>query len=174
MVSACLLGVKCRYDGRDSARREILELAGCLFLIPFCPEQLGGLPTPRPASNILGGDGCDIVAGRGRIVNEEGLEVTDAFLRGAEESIRLAELYGAAVSIMKDKSPSCGFTTPYCEAVSGRGMGVTACLFRSRGIRMVEVGKRRPFPGKQILEAIKGAGYGVKAVSAYMQKSGCL
>lgn len=172
MVSACLMGVNCRYDGRHSARRELIDLAGRLFLVPFCPEQLGGLPTPRPAANITGGDGSDIVAGRGRIVNLEGLDVTGAFLRGAEESMRLAELYRVRVCIMKDKSPSCGFRSPYCETVSGFGIGVTASVFRSRRIRMVEVGRKDPFPGGRILRALKGSGYGVEALAGHMKDAG--
>ena len=124
MVSACLMGVNCRYDGRHSACRELLDLAGSLFLVPFCPEQLGGLPTPRPAANITGGDGSDIAAGRGRIVNLEGLDVTGAFLRGAQESVRLAELYGVRVCIMKDKKPFLWFQNPLlrnCFRIWNRG-----------------------------------------------------
>jgi len=144
MISACLLGVCCRYDGEHSRSDKVVDFAASVSFIPFCPEQLGGLPTPRPPANMVGGDGPDILAGRGRLINEQGEDVTRAFLKGAREALKLARLTGALAAVTKDKSPSCGLHTPYCDKPSG--MGVTAALFASQGIRVFEMGRDDPFP----------------------------
>ena len=104
LVSACLLGVRCRYDGiRREIPPKIQELldAGA-HVIPVCPEQLGGLPTPRP-KNHLTWDGD-----KPSVINEEGRDVTGEFIKGAEETLRIARLTGAKHAIFKASSPSCG------------------------------------------------------------------
>ena len=138
MISSCLLGVRCRYDGRDSLCEALTQVASRFSFIPFCPEQLGGLPTPRPASNIFNGDGSDVLSGKGSVLNEQGVDVTENFIRGAMESLRLLELSGASIALMKDKSPSCGLSTPYCDRPEGFGAGVTAALFRQKGVAIIE------------------------------------
>lgn len=125
MTSACLLGVCCRYDGASRPDAGCLRLAGRACLVPFCPEQLGGLPTPRPAAEIRGGDGADVLAGRAGVFRvADGVEVTEAFVRGAEEALRLAELLAADGFLLKGGSPSCGW---------GRVRGVCAALAARRG-----------------------------------------
>jgi len=109
--------------------------------IHFCPEQLGGLPTPRPASNIFGGDGMDVLLGKARVINVKGVDVTENFVKGAHMALDMAREFNISVAIMKDKSPSCGINTPYCETASGYGIGVTAALFRLYGIKIIELGK---------------------------------
>lgn len=104
LVSACLVGVRCRYDAR---RCEIPEevrnaLKEGLCLVPVCPEQLGGLPTPRP-ENLLSWDGDKLT-----VIDEEGRDVTPEFLSGAEETLKIARLVGAKRAIFKSRSPSCG------------------------------------------------------------------
>ena len=146
LVSGCLLGIRCRYDGGESGCSGIMDLASLANIIPFCPEQLGGLSTPRPPSNIVGGDGREVLSGKARVINSRGEDVTEAFIKGAEESMRFARLAGAGISILKDKSPSCGLFSPYCDRSSGSGMGVTAALFESSGIRMMEIDKGDNFP----------------------------
>jgi uncharacterized protein YbbK (DUF523 family) len=139
LISSCLLGIACRYDGGDSRVAELVAKAKDLHLIPICPEQLGGLPTPRSPVTILNGDGRAVLAGQGQVVNSSGQDVTAAFLKGARESLRLAEISGATTALLKDKSPSCGLATPYCETDTGYGLGVTAALLTSAGIKVIEI-----------------------------------
>ena len=98
LVSACLLGVSCRYDGRDNGLRQLELIAREAELIPFCPEVYGGLPTPREPSE-RSGDG---------VVSRSGRDVSLQFAKGAGEAVRLAELLGCKAAILKERSPSCG------------------------------------------------------------------
>ena len=152
MVSACLLGIGCRYDGRHSLCPGLVEALPPPLFIPFCPEQLGGLPTPRPPANLKNGDGQDVLAGLARIINAEGKDVTEAFKKGAHEALRLARLTGILVAIMKDRSPSCGLRTAFCDKSMGRGIGVTAALFESEGIKIIELGSNDVFPSQEFWE----------------------
>ncbi len=156
MISACLLGIHCRYDSQHSLCSDLLDFVSSTPIIPFCPEQLGGLPTPRPCSDIRGGDGHIVLSGSAKVINVEGRDVTNAFIKGAEEALSLARLAGAKIAIMKDRSPSCGLRTPYCDKHSGVGIGVTAALFESRGIKMIELGPNDTFPTQYFLKLIKG------------------
>ena len=131
LVSACLLGAACRYDGRDNAVDEIMVLGKRYPLIPVCPEQLGGLPTPRTPAERLGGE----------VVTRDGAVVTDAFARGAAQACRLAELFGAERALLKARSPSCGAHAVYDGSFSGRvvpGSGVTAQALRDMGVAVYD------------------------------------
>lgn len=86
MISACLLGIHCRYDGGHSLCPDLADFATSVSFIVFCPEQLGGLPTPRSPANISGGDGCDILSGGASVMNVIGEDVTDSYRKGAEVS----------------------------------------------------------------------------------------
>lgn len=121
----------------------------------MCPEQLGGLPTPRPPANIRGGDGRDILTGSARVINDEGKDVTNTFKKGAEEALRLTKITGASIAIMKNRSPSCGLRTPYCDKPTGLGIGVTAALFESQGIRIFELGSNDSFPIRSFSKLMK-------------------
>jgi uncharacterized protein YbbK (DUF523 family) len=156
LVSGCLLGIGCRYDGETCASPGLIRFASSANLIPICPEQLGGLSTPRPSSSITGGDGDDVLSGCARVINEEGEDVTDAFKRGAEESLRLARLMGARTALLRERSPSCGLSTPYCEGKKGFGRGVTAARLYSFGIRVFGVLPEGDFPTPDMLELIGG------------------
>jgi len=145
LISACLIGIRCRYDGGESEFSGIIKFSSSANFIPFCPEQIGGLPTPRPPANIKGGDGRDVLSGKARVVNANGADVTTAFKKGAEESLRLARLFGARIALLKDKSPSCGLFSVYCEGSTESGMGVTAALFESSGIKLMEIRKEEVF-----------------------------
>ncbi len=155
MVSACLLGVPCRYDGKDAFCAGLMDFVSSFQVIPFCPEQLGGLSTPRSPARIWGGDGRDVLAGRAKLVNALDEDVTEAFRNGAEEALALALPAENSLAIMKDKSPSCGLRTPYCETATGPGIGVTAALFESRGIRVFELGSKDVFPTHSFLRLIQ-------------------
>jgi len=105
--------------------------------VPICPEQIGGLPTPRAPSEIIGGDGLDVLEGRSRIIDISGRDVTDFFLRGANEAMRLVELLEISTAIMKEKSPSCGVCHIKKNGSIARGSGVTSTLFAKKGIRVI-------------------------------------
>lgn len=127
LVSACLLGVCCRYDGKDNMVDEILKLRKEHHLIPICPEVYGGLATPRDSAEI-----CN-----GRVMTSTGGDVTEAFTKGAKEALRLATLFGCKVAILKEKSPSCGFGMIYDGTHSRKliaGNGMTAQLLADHGI----------------------------------------
>ena len=127
LISACLLGVGCRYDGESKPLMQTVSLMERYHLIPICPEQLGGLPTPRDPSERLGG----------AVVTRQGADVTAQFSRGAAQALHLARLFGCKIAVLKARSPSCGSGTIYDGSFSGRltpGDGVTAALLRENGI----------------------------------------
>ena len=127
LVSLCLLGAACRYDGGSKPCGAVLRLAQRHELIPVCPEQLGGLPTPRPPAEIRGE----------KVETREGADVTAAYRRGAEETLRLYRQLGCSCALMKARSPSCGCGAVYDGTFSGTlrpGNGVTAQLLREEGI----------------------------------------
>ena len=129
IVSACLAGYRCRYDGKTVPNEEIVALVKRGEAIPACPEMLGGLPCPRVPSE-RSADGT-------RVITREGGDVTEAFRIGAEETLRLARLYGCDRAILKARSPSCGCGLIYDGTFSGtlkEGDGVAAALLRENGI----------------------------------------
>jgi len=138
LVSACLLGVDCRYNGRNCLDERVRRLAKRMTLIPVCPEQLGGLGTPRPPVRIIGGSGSDVLDGRAMVVDEGGADVTERMLRGARQVLRLAKVLRVGSAIMKARSPSCG-----CGEIEGEGGavvagdGVTSALLKREGIRVI-------------------------------------
>ena len=108
-------------------------------LLPICPEQLGGLSTPREQSRIVGGDGSDVLDRRAKVVMESGRDVTENFIKGAEESLKLARLFKAREAVLKTGSPSCGsgkIHGNFSERLK-KGDGVTAALLKRSGIRVV-------------------------------------
>ena len=139
LVSACLVGVHCRYDGSDSFNKELLEkLEGTPF-VPICPEQLGGLPTPRVPAEIDHGDGHDVLEGEARVINEQGEDVTAHFLQGAQEALRIAVLTGCRRAFLKARSPSCGCGSISRQGEAVQGDGVTAALLKRQGIEVTEI-----------------------------------
>jgi uncharacterized protein YbbK (DUF523 family) len=136
LVSACLLGLRTRYDCASKSCAEVLELAERVNLIPICPEQLGGLPTPRMKSSLSGGDGEAVLTAAARVVNENGREITDHFLRGARTTLAIAETLGARYAILKEKSPSCGVEKTYIDFALADGCGVATAALRIPGIEV--------------------------------------
>ncbi len=136
LVSACLLGLPTRHDGGHCRRAAVMEMAQQRQLIPVCPEQLGGLPTPREAAEIASGAGADVLDGRSRVVNRQGEDVTSRFLRGARIVADLAQLLGARQAVFKEGSPSCGVTRIRQAGSDVGGSGVTAALLRREGIQL--------------------------------------
>ena len=140
LISACLLGVRCRYDGGHSRDAAAIKQHETDTLIAVCPEELGGLPTPRPPSEIVGGDGEDVLAGTAKVMTAAGVDVTDAYLRGAHQTLRIAQSHGATRVILKARSPSCGCGHIYDGTFSGMlkaGDGVTAALLKQHGIEVI-------------------------------------
>lgn len=101
LVSSCLLGLCCRYDGKEKAYDKVLEYLKDKTYIPICPEQMGGLATPRGAAEIVSQDPL-------KIMTEDGLDVTEAFQRGVREVLKLANSLPVEKAILKSLSPSCG------------------------------------------------------------------
>jgi len=140
IVSACLLGINCKYDGKNSMNKSVMEKLQGEMIIPVCPEQLGGFPTPRPAVEISGGTGADVLDGRCRCIRENGEDVTEGFIKGAHEVLKIARLTGARKAVLKSRSPSCGFGEIYDGTFSGEridGNGVTAELLHRNGIEVI-------------------------------------
>jgi uncharacterized protein YbbK (DUF523 family) len=137
LVSACLAGFNTRYDGTNSLNEKVKRLVEEGRAIPVCPEQLGGLTTPRPAAGISRGDGRDVVEGRGKVLTVEGgADVTGAFLKGAAETLRIAGMYGVREAILKQGSPSCGVEWTHSGGQKRQGKGVAAALLEKNGIRV--------------------------------------
>jgi len=141
LVSACLLGIKCAWDGRDRYRdKKVIKFLREETLIPVCPEQLGGLATPREFQEIEKGSGGDVLEGRSRVKNIIGQDVTRQFTRGAKEALRIAKQYNIKEFIAKSNSPSCGCGFIYDGSFSKRlikGDGVTVALFKRNGIKVI-------------------------------------
>ena len=133
LVSACLVGIQCRYDGSSNIHRSILKIPG-VVLIPLCPEQLGGLATPRPSAHLVGGDGQAVVSGKAQVITEQGQAVTAAFLLGASQAFKIARILRARYAILKERSPSCGTHAIWIEGHVEDGPGVTAAMLRARGV----------------------------------------
>lgn len=136
LMSACLLGFPCRYDGACRPDETAKDLLKNTRVIPVCPELSGGLPIPREPAEIIGD----------RVVNRAGRDVTAEYRAGAERTLRLAKRYGCRVAVLKEKSPSCGRGRVYDGSFSGTltdGNGVTAELLLANGIAVVgETGLR--------------------------------
>ncbi|NLK07593.1 MAG: DUF523 domain-containing protein [Firmicutes bacterium] len=141
LVSACLVGANTRYDGENSLDPDIIELVQTGIAIPVCPEQLGGLETPRAPSEIVGGSGHEVLAGVCRVINKAGQDVTGNFIKGAEETLKLAEAWQTVGAILKARSPSCGIAQIYDGTFQGKltnGPGVTAALLMEAGFILLD------------------------------------
>ncbi|MGH2717893.1 MAG: DUF523 domain-containing protein [Actinomycetota bacterium] len=149
LVSACLAGLATTHAGVAKPNATVMELVRQGRAVLVCPEQLGGLPTPRPPAEIVDGSGGDVVSGEGvRVVDVNGADVTANYLRGAREAAKVARLAGCTTAILKARSPSCGHGRIHDGTFSGvlqDGDGVTAALLASQGIEVLteeEIGGR--------------------------------
>ena len=137
VVSACLLGVACRYDGRSKPAPAVIAAleAGGHTVVAVCPEELGGLGTPRPGAHLIGGDGHAVLDGRATVRREaDGVDVTAQFRAGAEAAAERAA--GATLAILKARSPSCGCGQTTIAGAVAPGDGVFAALLRRRGLAL--------------------------------------
>ena len=141
LVSACLLGDPVRFDGgalffEDQTLTQWRKQGR---LVSICPEVAGGLPVPRPRSEIVGGDGHRVLTGRSSVTNITGLDVTRFFLTGAQKALELARSYNIRLAVFKEGSPSCGSGYIYDGSFSGirkPGEGVAAALLEKNGVRV--------------------------------------
>jgi len=138
IVSACLLGEKCRYDGLVIENGEIKKLAEKFELIPVCPEVLGGLPVPRPPAEIESGNGHTVLEGNSKIIDNLGNDVTANFIRGAQKTLKIAQRHKAQRVILKSKSPSCGLNNIIRKGNKIKGSGVTAALLLKNRLLLEE------------------------------------
>lgn len=129
LVSACLIGLCTRYDGKIKASTDCLQRVKSGIWIPICPEQLGGLPTPREAADIKGGDGHDVLNGNARVMTQSGVDLTAQFIKGAQEVLALATSQKIEAVFLKKGSPSCAVTKP---------CGVTAALLMKNDFSLEE------------------------------------
>lgn len=151
LVSACLLGVNCRYDGTSNHDTQLMDSLGKknLWPIPVCPEQLAGLTTPRPKVWFAAGDGQSLLSGAAQLVDESGIDKTAAFVRGARETLKIARACACTSAILKQRSPSCGSRQIHRRGQLVRGEGVTCALLRQAGLQVtgedqLEVGSKSP------------------------------
>lgn len=128
ICSACLLGINCRFDGKNKINKKVVNLSKKEILIPVCPEQLGGLATPREAAERKGK----------KVFTKSGQDVSISFDKGAKEVLRIAKLLNIKEAVLKQRSPSCGYGQQ--RILSGKiikGNGVTAALLKKNEIKII-------------------------------------
>ena len=131
LISACLAGLCTRYDGKSKPDIRCLQQLEHVHWIPVCPEQLGGLATPRIAADLIGGNGHDVLSGRAAVVNRDGLDVSAQFIHGARQVLAIARAQQIEHALLKARSPSCGVHAT---------TGVTAAVLIANGIQCHEFG----------------------------------
>ena len=141
LVSACLVGRACRFDGNAKLRPDLVEALRTdeVDVVAFCPEEAAGLGTPRPPARLKGGDGDEVIDGGSRVVTEQGQDVTEAYLDGARQAVARAREAGCEVAYLKERSPSCGCARVHTTEGLVRGCGVTTALLRRAGVATISV-----------------------------------
>ena len=137
LVSSCLCGEKCKYSGGDNYNAQVIEYCTGKEIVQVCPEVLGGLSIPRKPAEIVGGTAQDVLEGKAQILNNQGEDVTESFVRGAKEVLEIARKYQVSEAILKAHSPSCGKGQVYNGEFKGiliEGNGITAQLLIEAGI----------------------------------------
>lgn len=137
LVSACLAGIKCSWDGKDRLNKEVKALVDEGKAIPVCPEVLGGFSVPRERTEILNANGEDVLDRKAKVITETGEDVSVGFIKGAKAVLKIAKENNVQEAILKSKSPSCGCGRIYDGSFSGRlikGNGVTTALLQRYGI----------------------------------------
>ncbi|MCK6444930.1 MAG: DUF523 domain-containing protein [Planctomycetes bacterium] len=145
LVSACLLGCECRYDARHNRDRVLERELGEQGLepVPFCPEERGGLSTPRPPAWIERTGAAAVLDGSERVLTDAGRDVTDAFVDGARGALETCKVHAIRRAFLKERSPSCGVRQTHADGRLVDGPGVTAELLRRHGIAVTGVEGRR-------------------------------
>ena len=138
LVSACLLGENCKYSGGNNYSPAVEALKEKFDVIPVCPEQMGGLPTPRIPAERVGE----------KVLTREGADVTAEYRKGAEDALAIAQANGVKFAVLQERSPSCGSECVYDGTFSGKlipGQGVTAQLLEENGIKVYSSGRIAEF-----------------------------
>lgn len=151
LVSACLLGSPCKYNGGDNYNLAVERFLAGKEYMPICPEVDGGLPTPRAASEIQGGTGFDVLSGRARVETKSGRDVSAEFTKGANQAVLAARDFGARAAILKERSPSCGVRAIYRGDFSGvtcAGSGVSAAALAEQGLLLLS---EENLPGEEFI-----------------------
>ena len=144
IVSACLLGENCKYSGGNNKSENVIKYLEDKEYILVCPEQLGGLSTPRNPSEIItygNKDGNDVLSGCTKVLSNKGIDVTKNFIQGAEETLKIAKEHNIKTAILKAGSPSCGYKKIYDGTFLGnkiQGMGVTAAILNKENIALLD------------------------------------
>ena len=144
IVSACLLGENCKYSGGNNKSENVIKYLEDKEYILVCPEQLGGLSTPRNPYEIItygNKDGNDVLSGCTKVLSNKGIDVTKNFIQGAEETLKIAKEHNAKTAILKAGSPSCGYKKIYDGTFLGnkiQGMGVTAAILNKENIALLD------------------------------------
>lgn len=139
LVSACLAGTSCKYDGTNSLKPSIKSLVVNGNALPVCPEVLGSMTTPRERCEIAGGDGASVLKRSAKVITVSGRDVSSKYIKGAKKVLRLAKKYNIQKAILKSGSPACGLGFIYDGTfthVHRRGDGVLAALLKSSGIKI--------------------------------------
>ncbi|MED3729206.1 DUF523 domain-containing protein [Priestia filamentosa] len=140
LVSSCLAGIECRYDGTHRLKEKIRSLVEEKKAVTVCPELLGGFSTPRQSAEIVGGTGKDVLAGDAKVIEKSGRDVTDLYVKGAYKTLEIALKLQVTHVVLKQFSPSCGSKSIYNGTFSGeriQGEGVTSALLRKAGITVL-------------------------------------
>ncbi len=138
IASACLIGLCTRYDGKTNTDSYVLELFKKGKVIPVCPEQLGGLPTPREPVEFKGGDAEKVLRGEAKLIGiQSGEDKTGQFIKGANEVLKIAKLLKIDAAFLMERSPSCGSTLVHINGELVKGIGVTAYLLKKSGIKII-------------------------------------
>lgn len=153
LVSSCLAGLKVRYNGTDCLQGAVAKLVREHMAVTVCPELLGGFATPREPAEIVGGEGEDVLEGKAKVIDKSGFDVTELYIKGAYETLRIAREVGAVKVVLKEFSPSCGSTMIYNGTFTGEkiaGKGVTSALLRKEGFQVISE--------RQFIDEISNAG----------------
>jgi uncharacterized protein YbbK (DUF523 family) len=138
LISACLLGIRCRYDGQSRECPDLLNSLDADAILPVCPEQLGGLSTPREAASLTRGGSPLILQGRARVLTLSGVDVTENYLAGVEAVLKILSMVDVEKAVLKEKSPSCGIHSTYVDGALTPGMrGLLAEALAQVGVPLV-------------------------------------
>lgn len=140
LISACLLGVNCKYSGGNNKNTTLISLLKDKKIIPVCPEELGGLPTPREPAEIVHGTSSEVLQDKAKICLKDGTDVTKYFLKGAKKTKKIAQSHPICLAIMKERSPSCGVEKIYDGSFMGKvipGSGIFTTLLKEMGIPVI-------------------------------------
>jgi uncharacterized protein YbbK (DUF523 family) len=137
LVSACLVGINCRWDGKSSLSESVVRYLDGSEFVPVCPEVLGGLGVPRRPCRFVDGDGKAVLTGKARILNDRGDDLTESFIAGGQKALSVARDRKVTHALLNERSPSCGVTEVYIGDGRTPGMGVTAALLEREGIEII-------------------------------------